>query len=242
MRGVGDRPPRRVLGAVGRVGTDHVKGGTGAFQDKPALVEALALRYWDELEDLVRGVAGLPSPCGSAAGAPGTRPCPTSSATGSTRAPTPSPRATRCPRACFSTRPPACRCAASPSPVRTSRSPMASRSRPMTRAGGCCFWTAPAAGSRLDPSTGVQTRYARVPDLPLCSADPPGAPCSPALMDQPPMPDYAVGGPDGSLYVTDYQHAVIWRIPPGGGTPQLCDRGRRRTRVPAPAAGERAGW
>jgi sugar lactone lactonase YvrE len=31
------------------------------------------------------------------------------------------------------------------------------------------------------------------------------------------MPDYAAWGPDGSLYVTDYQQAVIWRVPPGGG-------------------------
>ena len=33
------------------------------------------------------------------------------------------------------------------------------------------------------------------------------------------MPDYAAWGPDGSLYVTDYQQAVIWRIPPGGAGP-----------------------
>jgi hypothetical protein len=40
------------------------------------------------------------------------------------------------------------------------------------------------------------------------------------------MPDYAAWGPDGSLYVTDYQQAVIWRIPPGGGpaTVWLADR------------------
>lgn len=42
---------------------------------------------------------------------------------------------------------------------------------------------------RLDPSTGAQALYARVPDLPLCSSAPAGAACSPALIDQPPMPD-----------------------------------------------------
>lgn len=42
------------------------------FQDKQALVQALALRYWGELEDLVRGVAEtderdpLPDPAGAA--------------------------------------------------------------------------------------------------------------------------------------------------------------------------------
>ncbi len=45
------------------------------FQDKQALVEALALSYWGELEDLVRGVAEadecdpLPDPAGTALGA-----------------------------------------------------------------------------------------------------------------------------------------------------------------------------
>jgi hypothetical protein len=74
---------------------------------------------------------------------------------------------------------------------------------------------------RLDPATGAQTLYSQVPDLPLCSTAPSGTPCSPALIDQPPMPDYAAWGPDGSLYVTDYQQAVIWRIPPGGGPAQI---------------------
>jgi sugar lactone lactonase YvrE len=40
-------------------------------------------------------------------------------------------------------------------------------------------------------------------------------------MDLAPMPDYAAWGPDGSLYVTDYQQAVIWRIPRGGGQAQI---------------------
>jgi hypothetical protein len=35
------------------------------------------------------------------------------------------------------------------------------------------------------------------------------------------MPDYAAWAPDGSLYVTDYQQAVIWRVPPHGGAPQV---------------------
>jgi hypothetical protein len=70
---------------------------------------------------------------------------------------------------------------------------------------------------RLDPRTGDQTLYSQVPDLPTCGVAPSGTPCSPALLDQAPMPDYAAWGPDGSLYVTDYQQAVIWRIPPGGG-------------------------
>ena len=74
---------------------------------------------------------------------------------------------------------------------------------------------------RLDPKTGAQTLYSRVPDLPLCSAVASGTPCSPALVDQAPMPDYAAWGPDGSLYVTDYQQAVIWRIPPGGGNASI---------------------
>jgi streptogramin lyase len=82
---------------------------------------------------------------------------------------------------------------------------------------------------RLDPQTGAQTLYSQVPDLPTCgaaAAPPGGAPCSPALVDLAPMPDYAAWGPDGSLYVTDYQQAVIWRIPPGGGhaTEWLADR------------------
>ena len=71
----------------------------------------------------------------------------------------------------------------------------------------------------LDPATGAQTLYARIPDIPTCTADGNQPPCSPSLVDLAPMPDYAVWGPDGSLYVTDYQQAVIWRIPPRGGAP-----------------------
>jgi sugar lactone lactonase YvrE len=74
---------------------------------------------------------------------------------------------------------------------------------------------------RLDPRTGDQTLYARIPQVPTCSSAAPGATCKQAIQDLAPMPDYAAWSPDGSLYVTDYQQAAIWRIPPGGGTPQL---------------------
>lgn len=53
---------------------------------------------------------------------------------------------------------------------------------------------------RLDRSTGAQKDFARFPD---------GA-----------VPNYAAWGPDGALYVTDYEGGVIWRVPRNGGTPQ----------------------
>jgi hypothetical protein len=80
---------------------------------------------------------------------------------------------------------------------------------------------------RLDPRTGQQTLYSQVPQLPTCSTAPAGEPCKPALLDLSPMPDYAAWGPDGSLYVTDYQQAVIWRIPPGGGPASIWLADRR---------------
>jgi sugar lactone lactonase YvrE len=67
---------------------------------------------------------------------------------------------------------------------------------------------APARVILLDPRTGAQTTYATFADLP-------------ALPDQTPMADYGAWGPDGSLYVTDYQQAVVWRVPPGGGAAQV---------------------
>ena len=74
---------------------------------------------------------------------------------------------------------------------------------------------------RLDPKTGEQTLYGLVPHIPPCSSAPAGAECKDATQDLAPMPDYAAWGPDGSLYVTDYQQATIWRVPAGGGTAQI---------------------
>jgi sugar lactone lactonase YvrE len=80
---------------------------------------------------------------------------------------------------------------------------------------------------RLDPRTGSQRLYGRVPHIPTCSSAPPGAECKQATEDLTPMPDYAAWGRDGSLYVTDYQQAAIWRVPPGGGTAKLWLTDRR---------------
>ena len=75
----------------------------------------------------------------------------------------------------------------------------------------------PARTLLLDPKTGAQTGYAEYADLPLCSPGAAPTTCSNALEDQPPMPNVSAWGPDGSLYTTDFQQAVIWRVPPGGG-------------------------
>ncbi len=71
----------------------------------------------------------------------------------------------------------------------------------------------------LNLHNGRQRTYARFPDLPACKAG--ALDCSPSVMDDPTTPNYAAWGPDGSLYVTDYLQAVIWRVPPGGGRPRV---------------------
>ena len=75
----------------------------------------------------------------------------------------------------------------------------------------------PARVLTLNPRSGHQRRYATFADLPACKAAQAVPDCSPNLLDDPATPNYAAWGRDGSLYVTDYLQAVIWRIPPGGG-------------------------
>lgn len=50
---------------------------------------------------------------------------------------------------------------------------------------------------RLNPRNGNQRTYATFPSEAL--------------------PNYAAWGPKGALYVTDYTHATIWKVPPAGG-------------------------
>lgn len=68
----------------------------------------------------------------------------------------------------------------------------------------------------IDPGTGSQRDYASFADVPVCT---PGrrTECSAATADRPAGPDYAAFASDGSLYVTDIDQGLIWRVPPGGG-------------------------
>jgi sugar lactone lactonase YvrE len=69
---------------------------------------------------------------------------------------------------------------------------------------------------QLDPRTGAQRVYANLRDVPACR----GAgqsDCSMTSTDNAPSPDFAAFGPDGSLYVTDFQQGLIWKIDRDGG-------------------------
>jgi len=75
----------------------------------------------------------------------------------------------------------------------------------------------PARALKLNRLTGSFTQYATFADLKPCAAGQTGPACSPTMDDAPAVPNYGAWGPDGSLYVTDFRQAVIWRVPPGGG-------------------------
>ena len=73
---------------------------------------------------------------------------------------------------------------------------------------------------RLTPATGKQEPYGDpFPDLPPCVLSP--APCSPAPSPTPPLPNDVAFDDAGNAYVTDALQATIWRVPVGGGAPQI---------------------
>lgn len=73
---------------------------------------------------------------------------------------------------------------------------------------------------RIDTGSGQQQSYsAPFPDLPACTTNP--APCSPTFFDAPALPNDLAFDEDGNAYVTDSLQATIWRVPAGGGTPQI---------------------
>jgi sugar lactone lactonase YvrE len=75
----------------------------------------------------------------------------------------------------------------------------------------------PARALLLDRRTGTFVQYATFANLAPCLPLQPTSGCSQTIEDREPMANYGVWGPDGSLYVSDYLQAVVWRVPPGGG-------------------------
>ncbi|HEU4391227.1 MAG TPA: SMP-30/gluconolactonase/LRE family protein [Blastocatellia bacterium] len=87
---------------------------------------------------------------------------------------------------------------------------------------------------RISTGSGAQQTYAGpFPNLPICSAVPPGTPCSPTPVDLPPLPNDLAFDDAGNLYVTDSLQATIWRIAPGGGAPQIWFQDSRLVGNPA---------
>ena len=80
--------------------------------------------------------------------------------------------------------------------------------------------SAPPRVVRINLETGRQREYAQFRDVPSC-ASPGQTDCSATVGDFGSAPDYATFGPDGSLYVTDIEQALIWRVPPRGGSAQV---------------------
>jgi sugar lactone lactonase YvrE len=69
---------------------------------------------------------------------------------------------------------------------------------------------------------GRQDNYSTpFPDLKPCAEVAAGTPCSPTPFDAPSIPNDLAFDRVGNLYVTDSLQATIWRVPPGGGAPQI---------------------
>jgi sugar lactone lactonase YvrE len=74
---------------------------------------------------------------------------------------------------------------------------------------------------RLDLGSGAQEIYATpLPDLLPCSQTQ-SSPCSPTMLNSPALPNDIAFDEDGNLYLTDSFQATIWRIPSGGGQPEI---------------------
>jgi sugar lactone lactonase YvrE len=81
---------------------------------------------------------------------------------------------------------------------------------------------------RIDLQSEAQTTYAPpLPDQPACLLRLIKQPCTPTPTDTPALPNDLAFDDAGNLYVTDSMQATIWRIPPGGGAPQVWFRDSR---------------
>ncbi len=84
---------------------------------------------------------------------------------------------------------------------------------------------------RIDTGSGAQENYSTpFPDLPACDGN--NAPCSPTFFDAPALPNDIAFDEAGNAYVTDSLQATIWRVPAGGGAPQIYFQDARLGTVP----------
>jgi sugar lactone lactonase YvrE len=75
---------------------------------------------------------------------------------------------------------------------------------------------------RVDFENGHQEVYSPpLPDLPMCSAVPSGTTCSPKVAALPPLANDIAFDWDGSAFITDSFQATIFRVPNGGGAPEI---------------------
>ena len=77
---------------------------------------------------------------------------------------------------------------------------------------------------RFDPAVGKASQESYgdpFPDIPPCVPLVAAPPCSPTLVDAPPIPNDLAFDALGNAYVTDSMQATIWRVPAGGGAPQV---------------------
>ena len=80
---------------------------------------------------------------------------------------------------------------------------------------------------RIDVTSGAQTSYSTpFPDLPACNLLVTNN-CSPTPLGLPPLPNDLVFASNGDAYVSDSMQATIWRVPAGGGDPQIWFQDRR---------------
>jgi sugar lactone lactonase YvrE len=73
----------------------------------------------------------------------------------------------------------------------------------------------------IDPATGSQRVYSAFRQVPRCLPGLRATDCKETLSDLNAFPNFAVFAPDGAMYVTDTTQALIWRVPKGGGRPEV---------------------
>ncbi len=75
---------------------------------------------------------------------------------------------------------------------------------------------------RIDIESGEQETYAAaIPDIPTCLFSKKDESCSPGLRNRFPMANDIAFDAHGNAYITDSLQATIWKVPAGGGAPEV---------------------